>query len=339
MPPRSARYYFRMADAPTCPRCDYSLVGLGIPSTIPSNGPSTNSDALRTPMDQQATCPECGLSFTWREVLEPPAWPSWSFEHARSVRRRTMLAALLGTIARSLVPGILWSRLTLGLPFRPRRLVALAAASLVAGTVLSLVVYNAMAVGYVAVEVHLLQAGGFFGIWQSSIYNGWNMLTNPFALPRSRQGMSRLGPAMAVALLWALAPTAFLLAPTTLRRARVQPRHFARLLASWCVWLPILVCVPQLMALLLSLLDSLRRHGLVGMSDTLRDHFATICSGVLLAAAWWWWARASERYLRLARPWMTTAVLLVVASLATAVLTWAIPGSRVFITILFLEFI
>src|SRR5690349_8331680 len=90
----------------TCPRCAYDLAG----------AVALWNDAC----DLHATCPECGLDFPWRDVMNPMhIMPRWFFENPI----RSGAIAFLQTFAQMLSPRRFWSRINLALPIHVRRLV------------------------------------------------------------------------------------------------------------------------------------------------------------------------------------------------------------------------
>ena len=95
---------------PRCPRCGYDLRG-----------------AIGTWADQcplHGTCTECGLQFSWAEVLHPEKFePRWCVEFAPGMRRGVLVRASLATFIRSFWPFGFWRALKMSMPIRWRRLV------------------------------------------------------------------------------------------------------------------------------------------------------------------------------------------------------------------------
>jgi hypothetical protein len=120
---------------PWCPRCRYDLRGM--------TAMWTDSCPL------SGTCPECGLEYLWRDVVQPDfARPQWCVEFSTS---RSVLRAALITFARSWAPWHFWKRIQAHHRVRPGRLILYVALMTVAPLV-------AM---YVAGQVSLAIAGRY----------------------------------------------------------------------------------------------------------------------------------------------------------------------------------
>lgn len=134
----------RFADAianATCPRCGHPQRGL------------LHSDAPAWPL--RSACAECGLPIDWGDYVRTQFdLPRWWVEHAT---RRRLPVALVLTWCASLVGWPLWSRLRMGHPQRPRRLVV-AIVALIAVTALVPVVEQVRA------GAEALQWGLRFGV-------------------------------------------------------------------------------------------------------------------------------------------------------------------------------
>lgn len=99
-----------LAGRARCPRCGYDLRG------------AIGTWADRCPL--QGTCTECGLQFTWAEVLHPEKFePRWCVEFAPGMRRSVLVRASLATFIRSFWPFGFWRALKMSMPIRWRRLV------------------------------------------------------------------------------------------------------------------------------------------------------------------------------------------------------------------------
>lgn len=89
---------------PHCPRCDYDLSG--------------DVATWESQCPLKGTCPECGVRFDWREVLNPGlAEQAGFFEHQRGAAP----IALLRTWMWTLLPWVFWKRVRLEGRVRPAR--------------------------------------------------------------------------------------------------------------------------------------------------------------------------------------------------------------------------
>ena len=91
-----------------CPRCGYDQRGV--------------IESWRDACPLVGTCTECGLEFSWSEVLEPDKHePRWCVEYAP--RRRLLPPPVRRTIFRSALPWWFWSSLKMSHDIRWRRIV------------------------------------------------------------------------------------------------------------------------------------------------------------------------------------------------------------------------
>jgi hypothetical protein len=98
------------ADVP-CPRCGYSQRGV--------------IESWRDACPLDGRCAECGLTFTWSELLRPRLHARWCVEYAPR-RRRWLPPSIRQTIVRSSWPWWFWRSLKMSHAIRPRRLAAYA---------------------------------------------------------------------------------------------------------------------------------------------------------------------------------------------------------------------
>ncbi len=301
---------------PRCPRCGYDQSGV------------VASWTDRCPLE--GVCSECGLDFSWRDVLNP-AWtvPEWSFEHCRGwwqvgKHTRTCLHAMLFWH--------FWRAIRMEHPLRSSRLWR--------------------HVGAMLVMSHLLFA--VFASWQAW---GTTMRWAPawWAGPGSR-GMSgapheEAGRAAADAFLWpywqvhflsgplvwrehaigrntvflllwmAATPVGFFVLIDTFRRVRVRFVHLWRGLAYSTTVLPVctLVLVLCRNEWLAARLDALTAASVFWWS-AIRDDVAR---WLVAAAAGWhmlfWWAMV-RFYLRLPHAAGVAAAMLAISGLLVLIL-------------------
>lgn len=95
------------SDALECPRCGHGLDG--------------NAKAAHERGDSSGTCSECGLCFTWSDLLETRSDPRWFVESRRIAGApRRWPSRLLGTLAACVHPFWFWSRVKMTIPHDPR---------------------------------------------------------------------------------------------------------------------------------------------------------------------------------------------------------------------------
>jgi len=90
-----------------CPRCGHGLEG--------------NAKAAHERGDSSGTCSECGLCFTWSDLLETRGDPRWFVESRRIAGApRRWPSRLAGTLATCVHPFRFWSRVKMTIPHDPR---------------------------------------------------------------------------------------------------------------------------------------------------------------------------------------------------------------------------
>lgn len=290
-----------------CPRCGYDLSGL-IASW-------TDSCPLT------GVCSECGLNVRYAEVLNPALTvPPWSYEHAGA----RLLRRLASTCARSCRPLRFWSALRLEHPHRPGRLLA----ALAALFLLTHLASNVLLSGTELVRYADVALAGAPKDWvRPALLFLWpyHFLTFP---GRPATGIE-FDPWCALLLLWAaLAPAFVLVLPQTLRMCRIRRGHLLRVLVFT---LP----VPILITLLWYAVSAWchaqhRRTPLapwrINAARALMDQSPCIA---LLALAWMalcWWA-VTTRYLRLPRPTMVAAAIVIMSGMTATAIAAYWPGS------------
>jgi hypothetical protein len=304
--------------APTCPRCGYDQSGV------------IASWAASCPL--AGTCSECGLPFTWRDVLsERYRNEARLFENADLNLARSFRITLL----RSLAPWRLWRWIRMENPIKRWRLVlftALAVPIVHAAAGLTPLVTALLGVlpprywgsGWVWMPRDTPLAALRFAAWpftDNSVRDAWSPVwstVHPLAL--------------AALLTFVLMPLSFLLLPVSLRRAKVRRAHLVRI-AVYALPLWILLCdLPVLsMACIEIAGEASTELGWRWDRSAALDFIATnrwrylLAATVLLLALWWW--QAAKHYLKLPH---TLLVALLMAALSAALATVAIlltPGA------------
>ena len=252
-----------------CPRCG-QLLGV-------------MADEAERRGETRGTCSECGLDVEWRRLRTEGVAPAWFVEARCSPR--SIVRRAFGTLARTARPFRFWASLDLALPISVRGLVAF-----IALLCLPLLGRSAS----LALAAFLAPRGGD-ARW---LRNGMGIAECRPLFPSGFMASAVLG--MLVA---ALTPLVMFLLPVSLRRARVRPRHFVRMLALGLV-MPLAVLVITLTAT-----QSLQSLGLVFPQDPnyhlhllgeFRDPyypFVVLCFSGLLGTIWA--VAAASRYLRL----------------------------------------
>ncbi|MBL8764714.1 MAG: hypothetical protein JNM07_10645 [Phycisphaerae bacterium] len=338
---------------PVCPSCGYDLtgvaagVGLG-PGAAVDRAAAGEASTLPGCAPLVGRCSECGVYFSWGEVLGPNRPPGWSFEHHRD----RPFERLAGTLARSATPGRMWRELRLGHSFEGRRLLTYA----VLGVLLA---HGAVCLGALGVSL----------AWPDAVWRARGWITGrptwvdvlgssvwPYRMSVGWGSWVWVNVWFAWGVLTtAIMPAGVALMPSTLHPSRMRWRHVWRV---WTYSFPLLplVCgswmaLGGVLAWMKRLVDG--RGGGTGVAggvfSTGRpspggaatglswEGFSLVLGraigvhswafGVVFAAwLWWWWRAAAKRYLRAEMPGVTAALLVLMSSMFAAVLLSSIPG-------------
>lgn len=281
----------------TCPRCGYDLSGVVA--------------AWRESCPMVGTCSECGLGLDWGETLNPMLrMPKWFVENRKSVAWR----GAMRTLPRALLPWRFWGAVRMSFPVAPRRialfLLLLAACFYAtAGVAAALNVYEQRTFPWHAGEIgdyDELVALFLPFVYVGSPSFGGNLIFNGWT---------------AAAGVWFLfVPVAFFLLPTTLRRAKVLPRHLGRAAAYGLVGLVLLLDAH--LALWVGVEALYTKWGRAGWP------WLGVYSWRLVRPEWFypagsalwlfiWWHAATRRYLRLPNAGAVALALVLLAGLAT----------------------
>jgi hypothetical protein len=307
---------FDHAQAIACPRCGYDQ--RGVVATWTEQCPL------------EGTCAECGLSYEWRELLNPRlTLPRW-FVEAEQPRRR-FVRQTLATFVRSFVPWRFWSSVRMSHPQRPRRI-----ATYVALCLLLLYACFACAHGLLVWSRWQQSAGNFIGLGVAPpggqpstgglavFLHGalvpfstraigqftFGNITMGFAAPaaslRYWQGVI---PLMLFALsTQAVCGLAFALLPISRRRAQVKWSHIVRATTYGLA----LFLSAMVMAMLLAGL----RFELSARSYELLAWLVVGMWLMLPVMLIVWWSTATSRYLRMPHAWLV-GVSVVILGLLT----------------------
>jgi hypothetical protein len=303
---------------PICPRCDYDLAGAVA--------------AWRDSCPLTGTCSECGLDLEWARVLREQRVPPWSFEHAMTDRR----GRFFQTVQMTFRPSTLWRGMDLSYRIRWPRLVFL----LVTGIAILHGLAGAVVVGACAIDPSiqwpLYRRGWTFPV----TFDWWDALRTalwPYQPHRRSWGENPVHPAVLHVLLTAaLMALAFQALPVTLRRAKVRQRHI------WRVWMYSLIPIPVLLSLWGVAIWSVFhfpallwpatgqkpgwRHPLpLQALEWAQSHDGAILMLAAGAWLWSWWSMACGHYLKLPRSRAVSAVMLLMAGMAGALLVTFVP--------------
>ncbi len=296
----------------SCPRCGYDLSG-----TIATWRESC-------PLD--GTCSECGLSFAWRDVLNPRhSVATWSFEHALSRPARRWFQTLL----RSFWPLRFWRQLRMEHPVVTRRLalyifplVALAWIILGVSTVLVVLYSRSVPARPGAFAPPPLPTGYLLSV-----------LAFPFHdLPLPYGSYAPLGIASPWArwaletMLWILLmPASFLMLAETLGKAGVRKAHLLRA----TVYLAALAIIVVPIRGLADLCDAgmITRSGRVGIVAFILAPLARLAGAFIALFPMLWWFCVVRTYLKLPHAAGVALVVWLVPRLAAYALLYYSTGS------------
>lgn len=272
---------------PECPRCGYDQSGIVAAWTeaCPLTG----------------TCSECGLSFSWRDVLDSRFFgPHWSFEHAA----RPRLRQLWSTAWRTLAPWIIWRRLGLPHKVRPLRLARFAALVLLLGLHLPAIAL----IGYLQGSIVWANDPGthLFRVilWPyGELFEVGRMYFEPFM---TAFVMIAFIPAICM-------PLTMLVFGQTFRQAKVRRAHLARGLVYS---LPTAIAGTWILATSFYVVIFLLPPPPRGVSV---ETVLAVEAAALLIWLGAWWGLFVSRYLRLPHSLIAGVSLVIIAGLATAI--------------------
>jgi hypothetical protein len=298
------------ADVIGCPRCDYDMSG--------------HAAAWERQCPLEAECPECGLTFAWRDVLvEDRRRVPWLFEHARRGRAGLgLLRNAIATFVRLIIPWAFWSRVGLHHWVVVGRLVQW----------LALIIILHVAVGVLGLGAFALHPIGFRYL---TIARKLNLFTEPVVTfvdgwhHGPRGWTSGLTTAPLASLMWRITAAACVVAwiamilviPQTRSRAKVQSRHLARAIIYGLSWFAVADLARAVEYAWYALVRA------VGGLPTSLHLTATLFGpvGAILLLVWtcaWWHAVLSLGW-RIPHPTRTWAMLLV-AVLLTGAVVWCL---------------
>ena len=321
-----------------CPRCGYDQRGVvaAWEDSCPLSG----------------LCVECGLTFSWPEVIHPEKFqPQWCIEFIES--RRVVRGCRL-TLLYSLLPWRLWSRLHMSYEVRGRRLLLYccflltllvlcyaALQTLVATRVRVAIERNpritSVAMPYAtAMTEAMLQPLRRNSAGSVLVVGGKFQYPSPRGLYESldgrRKGFRTLdftmnGMLPSIVFAWVFGSIAFLLVPVEMvllpvsrRRAKVRWRHIWRIWAYGLVGPTLLGVAFFVCALIRYAIDD-------GTQKALAIAF-WLNSWLLLPLLALWWALAIRNYLRMPHGLVTALLLVNVAALIETAALWFIEPSQ-----------
>lgn len=294
---------------PVCPRCGYEL------------GAHVAAWGSECPMS--GTCPECGLEFAWRDVLDPRRlFPKW-FVETPSGRTSAQLA---GTVWRVLRPWSFWRRISMAQPFRAHRaLLALA--------------FGLAALHLPAVALHLGNEGLAYlqFKWIGAMHRP-DFLRCAVAFGEVGwigRGWMVLPINLLFALMMLLVPLTFGLMPLSLRRAKVLRSHVVR---AFIYSLTPLLLLWQVETIIPALASGAVHFGRMvlgvspGVSSSVYLTAADVAPIVAHAALALWpviyWRAVCRNYLRLPRATLIAVLLTLLSFLLAVLICMMIPVMR-----------
>lgn len=317
---------------PRCPRCGYDVSG--------------DCDRWKTQCPLEGTCPECGLRFEWRYLLNPAlAAPSWLFD----TNTTRFWGPLVKTLVRSLWPPGIAKALRIEQEFRLKRSLMLF------GVCVLLVHVTAMVCG-TALEIDnvygLIRTGrGRLGFSQRPLFDTLlQVRAADFALPDG-VAVKRLiwpyadlfddpyvevgdTPPWHIAWLWLVfIPLAFPPLTTTLRFARIRAAHIVRAACHIVPMIAIILWTHVMLGSWAFYLSSSRTPPWRSLRGRLFNFYESgasswVCLGAIgIVLVWWWW-RMVRRYMRLPHATAVTAGIVLMSFLAAVALTVYVVDPR-----------
>ncbi|MHC4909241.1 MAG: hypothetical protein ACYTF9_05930 [Planctomycetota bacterium] len=308
-----------------CPRCDYDMQGV--------------VDAWVETCPLEGACSECGLALPWRDVLDPGyGMGRWCVETRRSFA--AWPSQVLGTLARAARPRRFWSSIPLNQSIRWRRLLGFVVSLAVLALLLLDLATAAIAVAdhrdtqargattavtdlevFVAAATKPLSARPLAGyVYQRA--GGGTLAVNALSAANYVRGLWGRWWSIAAAVLIVPFTTAIAFAalPVARRRAKVRPRHIARVAAYGFI--------VSLVALLLAVAGS-TWSALLHPPIVRPNALHALAVVVLVLGAIVWWHAAAERYLRMERPLVVAvgvAIIGLMIPLAILGVAWYLFG-------------
>ncbi|MCA9293487.1 MAG: hypothetical protein KDA20_06715 [Phycisphaerales bacterium] len=304
---------------PRCPRCGYDVSG--------------DCDRWKTECPLEGTCPECGLVFEWRYLLNPAlAAPAWLFD----TNRTKFWGPLVKTLVRSLWPPGIAKALRIEQDFRLKRSLMLF------GVCVLFVHVTAMVCGAVLELRDAHYHNKTSPNW--SVNSFWGSMTSTRAsdFAWGGAGLTRLlwpyadifdetsiqsadMPQWHIAWLWVVfVPISFWPLTTTLGIAKVRAAHLVR---AACFITPIVGLFMWLHLIIGSWAFEVGGRGMrPGLwRNVFRFYWYGSFSWLWLVAigamlSWWWW-RSVRDYMKLPHAAGVTIAVLVMGLLAALVCT------------------
>jgi hypothetical protein len=293
-----------------CPRCGYSLRGLGAVASAPQDPPAGNDPAGDTvPPGREPSwsrCPECGFVCYWKLLLH-----AGQTRHPYVFERHTNPKGYLRTLLGGLFPRRFWSVLDLTHSLRPGRLV-------IYWFITSLVLLGSCVAGRYAIE--FIQAS--YRHWVSGVpisASSRLRLSEFFQSPDLEFEFALVG------CLWPWATfLTLLLFQASMRRARVRAGHVLRC----AIYAGDVFVLFGLVSILLHAVLWARSGYVTSVSPGTRIAIAGLSSALLMLAAAYRIGVAYRDYLHFDHPWSTALASQTVVFLLF--LTVAAAGARQF---------
>ncbi len=291
---------------PACPRCGYDLGGA---VAVWNGSGKEQREGASCPLE--GVCSECGLRFRWAEIMD---WRNglarWLFEQSPALPKWIKFKQLCATTVRSLSARRLWQSIPMAGNFRSLRLGMLFCSILLLGGCIS-----------IGAKLILKTALGLAGEWNQLSYEFAATWSSVFRIDRDFvDSISSWGaPPTAILVLWVAAiPVGFWLIPLTLRRAQVKPGHIVRIWIHGAWMLPLFAVAWTLKDWAEWTVWRVRKF-LLPSCDALLFHVQLNAARIMLIAcallAFWWWSTALKHYLRMPRPRLVAACMVLLSFL------------------------
>lgn len=311
----------RAVQIPSCPRCGYDQSG-AITAWERIDPPSC-------PLDE--TCTECGLTFAWRDVLNPMYRRELRFFENAMIGRAHAFRLTWWKAAR---PWEFWRWVKMEHALAPWRIVLLAFIGMLLTHLAVVLVF-----GLLSLCTYLLGGGsplgrGYWSYFPEHPFEAVLFALYPFGHHDWSWGGLTLTYAIRPLELIAVGgllimPLTFLCLPQTLRRAKVRKRHLLRIEAYSLVWFPVPASAAAVLAFSIEQVNRIFLPTMGSPAWVDRWTRAGMSWAVLVMICLWlaiWWAFAAGRYLRLPHVPAIGVAMTIIAMLAATLLTLIFPG-------------
>jgi hypothetical protein len=281
------------------------------------------------PLDE--TCTECGLTFAWRDVLNPLYRRELRFfENAMT----GLAHAFRLTWWKAARPWEFWRWVKMEHVLAPWRIALLALLGLLFTHTIVVLTFGLLSLCSGLIGGGTPSGRSYWSYFPDDPFEALLFALYPFGHHDWSWGGLRLTDAIRPLELIAVGgllvmPLTFVCLPQTLRRANVRKRHLLRIGAYSLVWFPVPATAAAALAFSIEQLDRVLAPTFGSLYWIDRWTRAGMSWAVLVMTCLWlavWWAFAAGRYLRLPHAPAIGVAMTVIAMLAAALLTLIFPG-------------